>query len=409
MTYLEKLLDGAPVEWKPLGEVCLKTENVRWTALSPETEFQYIDLASVSVLHRQIEDTQVITSETAPSRAQQIVRTDDVLFGATRPTLNRLCVVPPQYDGQICSTGFCILRANRTVLLPRFLFHCLQEPLFQRHVVSNQQGTIYPMISNKRVREFLIPLPPLAVQEQIVAVLDKYTALETELEKELAAELEARKKQYRYYRNKLLRFGKEVEWRPLGEVADVSKLAGFEFTKYVKYSDIGTIIAIRGLNVKGHLDLSDVKYMDNSNFEKLSRSKLYSGDMLFTYVGTVGNVAIVDEDDRFYLAPNVCRIRFTNGNILPRFMFYYFQTSRFRREQMGFYMEKSTMQNLTMGNIRKFLIPLPPLAVQAQIVEMLDKFDTLVHSMREGLPAEIALRQQQYRYYRRLLLDFPRS
>ena len=400
MTYLEKLLDGATVEWRPLGEVCLKTKNIRWAELSPETEFQYIDLASVSVLHRQIEDTQVITSETAPSRAQQIVRTDDVLFGATRPTLNRLCVVPPQYDGQICSTGFCILRANRTVLLPRFLFHCLQEPLFQRHVVSNQQGTIYPMISNKRVREFLIPLPPLAVQEQIVEILDKFTALE--------AELEARGRQFRYYRNKLLRFGEEVEWRPLGEVADVSKLAGFEFTKYVKYSDIGTIIAIRGLNVKGHLDLSDVKYMDNSNFEKLSRSKLYSGDMLFTYVGTVGNVAIVDEDDRFYLAPNVCRIRFTNGNILPRFMFYYFQTSRFRREQMGFYMEKSTMQNLTMGNIRKFLIPLPPLAVQEQIVAVLDKFYTLVHSIREGLPAEIALRQRQYRYYRHLLLDFPK-
>ena len=408
MTYLEKLLDGAPVEWRSLGEVCLKTENVRWTALSPETEFQYIDLASVSVLHRQIEDTQVITSETAPSRAQQIVRTDDVLFGATRPTLNRLCVVPPQYDGQICSTGFCILRANRTVLLPRFLFHCLQEPLFQRHVVSNQQGTIYPMISNKRVREFLIPLPPLAVQQQIVEILDKFTALIEALETELAL----RTRQYAYYRNKLLRFGAtdpNVQWCRLGEVADVSKLAGFEFTKYVKYSDIGTIIAIRGLNVKGHLDLSDVKYMDNSNFEKLSRSKLYSGDMLFTYVGTVGNVAIVDEDDRFYLAPNVCRIRFTNGNILPRFMFYYFQTSRFRREQMGFYMEKSTMQNLTMGNIRKFLIPLPPLAVQEQIVAVLDKFHTLVYSLSEGLPAEIALRQQQYRYYRRLLLDFPRS
>ncbi|MGP1460762.1 MAG: restriction endonuclease subunit S [Bacteroides sp.] len=196
--------------------------------------------------------------------------------------------------------------------------------------------------------------------------------------------------------------GAAVEWKPLGEVADVSKLAGFEFTKYVKYSDIGTIIAIRGLNVKGHLDLSDVKYMDNSNFEKLSRSKLYSGDMLFTYVGTVGNVAIVDEDDRFYLAPNVCRIRFTNGNILPRFMFYYFQTSRFRREQMGFYMEKSTMQNLTMGNIRKFLIPLPPLRVQEQIVAILDKFTALI----EALETELALRTQQYTYYRNKLLRF---
>ena len=89
-------------------------------------------------------------------------------------------------------------------------------------------------------------------------------------------------------------------------------------------------------------------------------------------------------------------------------MFYYFQTSRFRREQMGFYMEKSTMNNLTMTNIRKFLIPLPPLAIQQQIVEILDKFHTLVHSLTEGLPAEIALRRQQYEYYRNQLLRFPR-
>ena len=96
----------------------------------------------------------------------------------------------------------------------------------------------------------------------------------------------------------------------LGAIATVTKLAGYEFTKYVTYSDEGKIIALRGLNVKnGKIDLTDVKYIDKSDLTKLNRSKLCSGDMLFTYVGTIGQVAVINENDKYYLAPNVALIR----------------------------------------------------------------------------------------------------
>lgn len=186
-------------------------------------------------------------------------------------------------------------------------------------------------------------------------------------------------------------------------------MAGFEFTKYVKYSDIGEIIALRGLNVKGTLDLANVKYIDGSNFEKLSRSKLYFNDLLFTYVGTVGNVALVDLNDKYYLAPNVCRIRFTDNNINPKYILYYFQTENFRQSQINRYLGESSMKNLTMENIRKFKIPVPPLEEQERIVSILDKFDTLTNSISEGLPKEIELREKQYAYYRDMLLTFPGS
>lgn len=89
----------------------------------------------------------------------------------------------------------------------------------------------------------------------------------------------------------------------MGDIADVTKLAGFEFTEHVVYSDEGNVIALRGLNIKnGQLILNDVKYIDGSNFSKLSRSKLFIDDIMFTYVGTVGEVAIIKENDRFYLA-----------------------------------------------------------------------------------------------------------
>ena len=90
----------------------------------------------------------------------------------------------------------------------------------------------------------------------------------------------------------------------------------------VYYSDTGNIIALRGLNVKnGHLVLDDVKYIDNSNLEMLSRSKLRIGDMLFTYVGTVGQVALIQENDKYYLAPNVALVRITDERFLPKYRY----------------------------------------------------------------------------------------
>ena len=248
-----------------------------------------------------------------------------------------------------------------------------------------------------------IPLPSLPVQQEIVRILDNFT----ELTAELTTELTARRKQYEYYRDLLLTFDDEVEWIKLGEIADVTKLAGFEFTEHVRYSDSGKIIALRGLNVKdGRLDLSQVKYIDGSNFQKLSRSKLIIGDMLFTYVGTVGQVALIDKNDTYYLAPNVARIRFDAKSINPNFMRYYFQTNHFVRKQINRYMKSSSMKNLTMENIRKFLVPIPPLEEQKRIVAILDRFDALCNDLTSGLPAEIEARQKQYEYYRDKLLSF---
>lgn len=202
--------------------------------------------------------------------------------------------------------------------------------------------------------------------------------------------------------DKLLK-GKEVKWFTIGEIANVTKLAGYEFTKYIKYQENGEIIALRGLNVKGSLDLTDVKYIDSSDFSKLERSKLVIDDMLFTYVGTIGDVALIPENDKYYLAPNVARIRFNDANhIMPKFMFYYFQTNIFTSKQVNKYLSSSSMKNLTMESIRKFEVPIPPLFVQAEIVRILDAFTV----MTAELTAELSTRKKQYNYYRDQLFGF---
>lgn len=318
----------------------------------------------------------------------------------------------------LCQRVCRISSKDNEVLLDGFLNHLI-EPIMKKIELGKQSGTVKHLLA-KDIKAIKLPVPPLEVQREIVRILDNFTFLTAEL----AAELAARQKQYEYYRDLLLTFKPNestilnertnelelsgaIHWMKLGDIADITKLAGFEFTNYVQYSNNGSIIALRGLNVKnGSLILNDVKYIDHSDFSKLNRSKLFVDDMLFTYVGTVGQVALVDKNDKYYLAPNVARIRFNDCNVKAKFVLYYFQSNQFVNGQMNRLMAESSMKNLTMEKIRKFIIPVPPLEVQQRIVDILDRFDALCNDITSGLPAEIEMRQKQYEYYRDKLLTF---
>lgn len=318
----------------------------------------------------------------------------------------------------LCQRVCRISSKDNEVLLDGFLNHLI-GPIMKKIELGKQSGTVKHLLA-KDIKAIKLPVPPLEVQREIVRILDNFTFLTAEL----AAELAARQKQYEYYRDLLLTFksnggtilnertnelelSSAIRWMKLGDIADVTKLAGFEFTNYVHYSNNGSIIALRGLNVKnGSLILDDVKYIDHSDFSKLNRSKLFIDDMLFTYVGTIGQVALVDVDDKYYLAPNVARIRFNSHNVNAKFALYFFQSSQFVNGQIKRLTAESSMKNLTMEKIRKFIIPVPPLEVQQRIVDILDRFDALCNDISNGLPAEIEARQKQYEYYRDKLLTF---
>lgn len=181
--------------------------------------------------------------------------------------------------------------------------------------------------------------------------------------------------------------GFEGEWKfsSLGEQADITKLAGFEFTNHVVYSDEGQIPAIRGLNVKNQkVNLSDVKYIDKSDFSKLDRSKLIEDDLLFTYVGTVGEVARVPESVLWYLAPNVSRLRL-NSALDSRFVLYQMASNRFKQKQIFPLIATSSQPALSMANIRKFIISFPTLEEQQAIGSYFSNLDNLINSHQEKI------------------------
>lgn len=188
-----------------MTEICLKTQTIRWPKVGDQ-EFAYIDLTSVDRQTHAIGETQAINATNAPSRAQQIVRTDDVLFGTTRPTLMRYCSIPEQYDGQICSTGYCVLRPDREQVHPRWIFHLVSSSAFFRYVDGNQRGAGYPAIADSAVMNWEVPVPPMDEQERIVRVLDKFEALVNDLSSGLPAEINGRRHQYEHYHNRLLTF-----------------------------------------------------------------------------------------------------------------------------------------------------------------------------------------------------------
>lgn len=233
-------------------------------------------------------------------------------------------------------------------------------------LMSNVMGTIQ------------CPVPPLPVQEEIVRILDKFTALEAELETELEAELEARRKQYEFYRDQLLTFGDEVEWRPLGEI--VSSIAS---GKNKTRKDTGIYCVYGSTGVIAQTDV----YMYKGPCILIARVGANAG---FVYL--VNGLYDVSDNALMIRIPSETNIRFI----------YYLLTAI----NLNQFAKGGGQPLITASFLRNIKVPLPPLAEQERIVAILDKFDALVNDISSGLPAELEMRRKQYEYYRNRLLTF---
>lgn len=268
----------------------------------------------------------------------------------------------------------------------KYLFQFLKAPFLMDYVSKKATGGTIKHLNQNILVDFPVSMPSLDEQKKIgqyFCRLDHLITLhQRKYEKLLNVKKSMLEKMFPQNGSKVPEirfsgFADDWEQRKLGDIADVTKLAGFEFTEHVVYSDEGNIIALRGLNIKnGQLILDDVKYIDGSNFSKLSRSKLFIADIMFTYVGTVGEVAIIKENDRFYLAPNVSRIRVKSDDS-PKFISYYMRTDNFKNKVIFPLIATSSQPALSMENIRKFTINIP---ISREEQDCLAKyFDNLDH------------------------------
>lgn len=368
------------VEFKPVGEVTARSSNIKWINAGDD-QFQYIDLSSVDRVTRRIGETPTITAGNAPSRAQQIVHTGDVIFATTRPAQMRWAVIPAEYDRQIASTGYCVLRPDTSVVLTNFLAHLLGADAFHQYIEANQVAGNYPSIPDNRVRAYRIPVPPLEVQREIVRILDQFTQLEAELE----AELEARRRQYEHYRDQLLTFREAggVRWIPMGDVVDIRT-----GTKPSEVSDVGDFPYINAGN-------------EPSGFTALANSR---GNMITIPSrgqGGAGHVGYQEVD--FWCGPLCYRIDSKSEELSTRFLYFYLRNVQ---DHLVALRKVGSIPAVNKSDLGKFLVPVIALEEQQRVVEILDKFDALVNDLSTGLPAELAARRKQYAYYRDRLLTF---
>ena len=174
-----------------------------------------------------------------------------------------------------------------------------------------------------------------------------------------------------------------VNWveKSIGEIAEVTKLAGFEFTKYIKYNNDGEIIALRALNLRnGELDLTDVKRISKNVSEELTRSKIYKDDILLTYTGNgYGDCAIIEENNKYHLAPNICKIVPNKALVFPYYLYCYIRSKTFYN-QMSNNMTGSGQPTIPMKTIRLLKIPVPEMTVQVKIANIMWAFNQKIRN-----------------------------
>ena len=173
----------------------------------------------------------------------------------------------------------------------------------------------------------------------------------------------------------------KYDYMEIGDIAEVTKLAGFEFTKYIEYIDDGEIIALRALNLRhGELDLSDVKRIDRQVSDSLLRSKLYRDDILLTYTGNgYGDCAIIEENDKYHLAPNICKITPNTTKIAPYFLYSYIRTNEFY-QTMSNHMTGSSQPTIPMKTIRVLKVPVPSMEEQRKIASFMKSINIAIRN-----------------------------
>lgn len=372
MDYLQQLLNNQPVEWKKLGEVCDVLRGKRLTKKDMIEQGRYmvyqnsmVPLGKYNEYNVKGNTAFVICAGSAGEigfSSEDFWAADDVSY----------------FD---CPEN----------IHPKFVYYYLLTK--QEQIRQQIRKASIPRLSPNTLKQLNFPIPPLSVQSRIVEILDKFTAMEAELQ----AELELRKKQYIYYRELLLLKNplcKPVPLGWLGEVRMCKRILKNQTTEEgdIPFYKIGTF----GKQADA--------YISRPLYEEFRSKYPYpsKGDMLISASGTIGRVIEFDGEDAYFQDSNIVWLEHDGTRVINRYLYHCYQIADWKVAKGG------TITRLYNDNFKKTEIPIPPLSEQARIVEMLDKFDTLTNSISEGLPLEIQLRRQQYEYYREQLLDFRR-
>ncbi|MGX2030034.1 restriction endonuclease subunit S [Methylocaldum gracile] len=339
-------------------------------------------------------------------KAKKLAKVDpgDLVITNTSENIEDVCkAVAWLGDAQIVTGGHAtVLKHSQDA---KYLSYYLQTPRFFAEKKKHATGTKVIDVSAKSLAKIRIPIPPLEVQREIVKVLDTFTMLEAELE----AELEARRRQYQYYRDALLSFDERmsgaskqarVRWATLGEICKSVSSGGTPLSTRPDYYG-GDIPWLRTQEVR-YTDIHDTEIKITEKGLKESAAKWIPANCVIVAIS--GATAARSAINKIPLTTNqhCCNLEIDPAQANYRYVFHWVSNEYERLKAYG----QGARADLNSGLIKSYPIPIPPLEEQARIVAILDKFDALVNDLSSGLPAEIKARRQQYEHYRDRLLSF---
>jgi type I restriction enzyme S subunit len=434
---------------KNLGEIAV--EKIEKNGPKGTNEFIYVDISSINIETKRICEQKVLETANAPSRAKQILKTGDVIVSMTRPNRNAVALVPEELEGAIGSTGFHVLRTQNAE--PAWLLYAVQTNHFIDAMCQVVQGALYPAVRPKDILRYSLQVPPLDEQRRIVAEIEKqFTRLDAgvaalqrvqlKLKRYRASvlksacegrlvptEAELARAEGRDYesakvllqrilterREKWNGRGKYKEpaapdianlpelpegwvWLTIDAIGFVTKLAGFEYTKFVEYSDDGDLPVIKAENAgRDGFKQTDFSRIKSDSISHLTRSEIKAGDVIMVFVGAgTGNVARVPDDQKYFLGPNISMIRVQENHVKEEYLELYLRSPIGNSLTLNF--AKAVAQpSLSMGSIRMIPVPLPPLAEQERIVEDVERrlcvIDELEATVTANLQRATRLRQ----------------
>ena len=319
------------------------------------------------------------------------------------------------------------IHINTPEVMSKYYFHYMKAKFLPYIQKTMFQGSV-ASIRRPMLNAFPVPVPPLDVQKRIVNVLDNFEKICSDLNIGLPAEIEARQKQYEYYRDKLLTFaetGNTILSRAEQSRAEQSraeqsraliKLLQYVFG-YVRISlgDIGSICMCKRILKSQTNTVSGVPFYKIGTFGKEAdayisqetfdeyRSKYNfpkKGDVLISAAGTIGRTVVYDGKPAYFQDSNIVWIDNDESIVLNSYLRYCYELKPWKASEGG------TIPRLYNDNIAKAVIAVPSIEEQKRIVSILDRFDAICNDLTSGLPAEIEARQKQYEYYRDKLLTF---
>ena len=370
------------------------------------------------------EDLQNLVETTSDELTRYKVKRGDVFFTRTSETIEEIGFTSVLLeDIENCVFSGFLLRARplTDLLLPEYCAYCFSTSSIRNAIIRKSTYTTRALINGTSLSQIEIPLPPLEVQKRIVEVLDNFEKICNDLNIGLPAEIEARQKQYEFYRNFLLTFNNE-------EIYALSKQASKQAQNLIKILqyvygyvelELDKVANITmGVSPSGN-SITDIKSGKNIEFHQgktyfgetmLLQSNVYTNEpkkyaeknsIVMSVRAPVGDTNMVNR--KISIGRGLCSILADEKISLTKYLYYYIKSNVDKLKAMS---NGSTFEAINSESIRKFTVSLPPLEEQQRIVDILDRFDKLCNDISEGLPAEIEARQKQYEYFREKLLSF---